>query len=197
VTKKWKKLMTVLALILAVFTIGTSVIADDGHDDDEKHEYYQKSSDDWEAEQPQRTTEQQTDYWNIWSREARNNPNNSLPITEPAVLTAIVGSNETNVYFIPKEGQLLVSADTIAEVLGAQVQFYPQSKIALFSKGNRELIVKASSNVAFENKVKNPMPLQATFYENSIYLPVSVAANALGYRLSWDIGNQVLVFQSI
>ncbi|WML40061.1 copper amine oxidase N-terminal domain-containing protein [Neobacillus sp. OS1-2] len=203
--KYWKRVMIMLGIVLTMLSLGTNAIADDGHDDDdEKHEYYQKFSeddddddDDWEAPQNQIINQQQTEFWNIWSREPQNNPDNPLPLGEPGELTVSLNNNETTIYVIPQEGQLLVSAKKIAEVLGAESQLYSQSKISVLTKDGLELIVKAGSNAAFENKEKSPMPIQAAFYEKSVYLPVSVAANALGYRVTWDGNKKALIFQSI
>lgn len=194
--------MIILTIILTGFLFATGVFADDDDDDyeedDEKHEYYQESDgDDWERQQPQISMKQQSEYWNIWSRQPRNDQNNPLPILEPAALPVIANQNESSIYFIPKEGQLLVSGEAIAEFLGAQTKFYPQSKILILTKGNNEIIVKAETNAAFENRVKTPMPVQAAYYETSVYLPVSVAANALGYRVSWDANKKALIFESI
>ncbi|MEH6956014.1 copper amine oxidase N-terminal domain-containing protein [Neobacillus drentensis] len=203
--KKWKKLISMLAILITVISIGTRVIADEGYDrdddDDEGSEYYQEANEDddenWHAPQNQVTNLQPSEYWNVWTREARNNPDNPLPINEPTELTVLVEGNETSVFFIPGEGQLLVSVYRISELLGARVKFYQQSKIAVLQKGDLELAIRAGSNAAFENKIKTPMPTQATAYENSIYLPISVAANALGYRISFDNTKRALVFQSI
>lgn len=199
--KKWKRFIMLLVVILTVFSMTTGVMADDDHDedeDDEKHEYYQESDDDdWEVRKNPITTEQQSEYWNIWSRKPRNNINNPLPISEPEKLTVIVDHNESSIYFIPKEGQLLVAGDAIAEFLGARAKMYSESEILVLTKDNAEVIVKDGSNAAFENRVKVPMPVQAMFYEKSVYLPVSVAANALGYRVSWDQNKRALIFESI
>ncbi|MFZ7942200.1 copper amine oxidase N-terminal domain-containing protein [Neobacillus sp. 19] len=201
--QKWKKLTMLLSIILTLFTLGTGVMADDDDGDDEKHEYFQNDNDydydddDWEAPQNQIINQQQTEYWNIWSREARNNPDNPLPIIEPAELSITVNNKETSIYFIPQDGQLLVSAEAIADVLGAEVKFYYQSKISVLTKDNHELIIRAGSNAAFENKIKTPMPIKAASYEQSVYLPVSVAANALGYRVTWDENKKTLMFQYI
>lgn len=193
--------MMLLVIILTVFSFATGVIADDGHgkdDDDEKHEHYQKSDkDDKKVQQSQITTEQQSGYWNVWSREPRNNSNNALPISEPTKLTVIADQKESSMYVIPKEGQLLVAGDAIAEFLGAQANLYTQSKILVLTKGNSEVIVKAGSNVVFENRIRTPMPVQATFYEKSVYLPVSVVATTLGYRVSWDQNKKALLFESM
>ena len=34
--------------------------------------------------------------------------------------------------------------------------------------------------------MKTPMPSKALYYEKSIYLPLSVIANSMGYRVSWN-----------
>jgi hypothetical protein len=204
VTKKWRKPGAILAIWIAVFSLSTTVIADDD-DDNEKSEYYQKSDDhgdDGEEQQNSNqqshfTVVQQNEYWNLWSREPRNNLNNPLPITAPSELTVIFGNQETNLYFIPQEGQLLVSGEALAGLIGADVKYYPQSKISILTKGNHELMVRAGSNAVFENGVKTPMPTKAASYEKSVYLPVSVAANALGCRITWDLNKKALVFQEI
>ncbi|WP_066384161.1 copper amine oxidase N-terminal domain-containing protein [Neobacillus mesonae] len=201
--KKWKKWLAAAAALFITLSIGTSVIADDhDDDDDEKHEYYEKHHDEdddeqWESQQPAVPYQQQTDYWNIWSKEPMNNPEKVLPIENPEELLINSGEIEKKIYLIPKDGQLLVSADSIAEILGATSTFYPTSKICLLKKGDLELIVKAGSNAAYENKVKSPMPVNAAAYENSIYLPISVAANALGYRVTWNEAKKAIVLQSL
>ncbi len=210
--KLWRKWVSVLAALLIVFSIGKTVIADDDDIHDQKQEYHQNDHDDDEGEyendedngdwirgnqQSQVLLSQQADYWHIWSREPRNNPDNPLPINVPSELKVITGSQEKSVYFIPQEGQLFVSAQTIADLLGAEQTFYPQSKISVLSKSDRELIVRAGSNAVYENRIKTPMPVQAAFYENSIFLPISVAANSLGYRVTWDSAKQALILQSI
>lgn len=202
---KGKKLVSVLATLMILFLLGSSVIADDHDDDDheQEHEYLKKDHHDNDEDDSQSTKQrqnnfvQQTEYWNIWSREPRNDPTNSLPINSPEDLTVVVDGNETSIYCVPQDGQLLVSGEAIAKILGVKVKVYPQSKIAAFSKGNRELIVKSGSNAVFENKVKTPMPILAASFENSVYLPISVAANAFGYRVTWDTAKQALVLQLI
>lgn len=202
--EKWRQLTILLAVILPLLSIGTSVIADDGedHDEEDRHEYYQEEEDDeddnkeveWEV--PLRE-KQQTDYWNLWSRQPSNNPNNSLPITEPSEVSVIIDQNKIVIFAIPQDGQILIPANEIAKAIGAKAVYYPNSKISVLSKGNIELIIKAGSNAAYENKVKTPMPIQAVSYENTVYLPISVAANAFGYRLQWNSTQNVMELQQI
>lgn len=205
--KKW---FSLFAVFLVTLSIGTSAIADDhDDDDDENQEYYYNHHEDhddddddddeeWEGNQLQTGSFSSfTDYWNIWSREPLNNPENALPISSPGEITVSVNNKESSLYFIPKDGQLLVSGEAMAKVLDAKATFYPISKICVLAKGQKELIVRAGSNAAYENRIKSPMPIPAASYENSVYLPVSVAANALGYRVTWDETKKSIVIQSI
>lgn len=41
------------------------------------------------------------------------------------------------------------------------------------------------------------MPMQAQYIETSLYLPVSVVANALGYRVSWNEAENSLMIDNI
>lgn len=213
--KKWKKGLTILAAFFVVFSLGTTAIADHDDDDDEEYEYYHKDhgekkgesykyeeedddDEEWEGNQQQQIqVTQQADYWNIWSREPVNNPENTLPVDSPSNVLVIAGNKKTNMYFIPRDGQLLVGGETLANVIDADSTFYPTSKICVLKKGEKELIVKAGSNAAYENRMKTPMPVPAAAYENTVYLPISVAANALGYRVTWDAAKKAIILQAI
>jgi hypothetical protein len=207
---KWLVIFTALIMLIAV---GTPVMADDDDEDehDEKHEYYQKDHDDEDEDddeddgyydesdglqESQVPISSQTEYWNIWSREARNNPAQALPLTTPSEVPLILNNIETSVYVIPQDGQLLVSSEAFVKALGGKAKYYPQSKICVLTTENMELIVRAGSNAAYENRVKTPMPIPAAAYENSVYVPISVAANALGYRASWDEEKASLILQA-
>ncbi|MGJ7912762.1 copper amine oxidase N-terminal domain-containing protein [Neobacillus sp. LXY-1] len=202
--KKWKKITLVLTCVLAVFPLGKVALADDDDDDHEKHEYYQKehhedAADDeteWKSTNQEVITTQ-TDYWYIWSKQPRNTADHPLPIETPSELLVSVNNTEKRIYFIPQDGQLLVSAEVLGQLLGADTHYYPQSQICSINKGNQELIVKVGSNAAYENQQKTPMPVQAAAIENSIYIPISVVANALGYRVNWDGTKQLIFLQSI
>ncbi|MEH7115582.1 copper amine oxidase N-terminal domain-containing protein [Neobacillus niacini] len=212
--KKHWIIFIVFLLTAGIFiSIGTNVFADD--DDDEKHEVYEEYGDDegrdhdedeedYESdyeragsELTQFKSQQSEEFWNIWSREPSNNTENVLPITEPSDLTFSIENRNVRLYTIPKNGQLLVSVNDFANLVEAESIYYPKSKIVILKKGNAELIVRAGSNAVFENRVKQPMPSEAAVYEDSIYLPISVAANALSYRVSWDSTNQIIILKEI
>jgi hypothetical protein len=203
--QRMKKVIVLFFAFILTLSLGASVLADDDEHEKREHEtkseYYEESDDEtYENYYNQGSitnTTVQEDYWYLWSRMPINKPNKTLPITGPSELTVNVNGNTTTLYFIPQEGQLLVSGEKLANILGAQAQFYPQSKIMRITKGQFELIVRADSNAAYENSVKNPMPVKAASYEKTIYLPISVAANALGYRLNWDAGSNTLRIESI
>lgn len=211
--RKMKKWMAPFLSTILVFSLGANVMADDHENGDshEKSEFFEKSGDD-EHENEGKTDEydpdennqasatnqpSQIDYWNIWSRKPVNNLNNPLPITTPTDLSVSINGKSAKLYFIPREGQMLVSGEAVAAVLGAKAKFYPQSKIMIISKNKLELIVRADSNAVYENQVKNPMPVKASAYEKTIYLPVSVAANAFGYRISWNKTKNTILFSPI
>jgi hypothetical protein len=200
---KLKKYGVLLLAFILALSLGASVLADDDEHEKREHEhkseYYEESDEEdyYDNQGSTTNTTVQEDYWYIWSRKPVNNPKAELPITAPSELSVNVNGNITKLYFIPQEGQLFVSGEKLANLLGAQVKYYPLSKIIVLTKDNYELIVRADSNAAYENRVKNPMPVMASSYENTIYLPVSVAANALGYRLTWDPGSNTLNCESI
>jgi hypothetical protein len=204
---KFKKWVILFFTAIITLSFSLSVLADDDHEKGEQKknsEYYERSEHDdedegyeYEEKSPALQSDFQSEYWNIWSRKPLNNPNNSLPITSPGELSAVINGQETKLYFIPQDGQLLVAGDALAKVLGAEAKYYEQSKIMKITKGNHELIIRADSNAAYENRVKNPMPVKAAAYEKTIYLPVSVAANSLGYRITFNAGNNSLIFQQL
>lgn len=192
---KMKRFFVLLFACIFAFSLGAGVLADDDHGKNEHEDSHEHSDDGNDYYSP--TVPTQEVFWNIWLRQPINNPNNPLPINTPSELSISINGKESKLYFIPQEGQLLVSGDQIASFLGGHSEYYPQSKILVITKDKNELIVRADSNAAYENKVKNPMPVQAEAYEKTIYLPVSVAANALGFRITWDAGNNTMVFESI
>ncbi|WML60272.1 stalk domain-containing protein [Neobacillus sp. PS2-9] len=202
--EKWRHFTILLAVILPLLSIGTSVIADDGedHDEEDRQEYYQEedededdnNEDEWDVPISEK---QQIEFWNLWSRQPSNNPNKPLPISEPTEVPVIINQNKIVIYMIPQDGQILIPANEIAKAIGAKAAFYPYSEISVLSKGNIELIVKAGSNAVFENRFKTPMPIQAVAYENTVYLPISVAANAFGYRIKWNNTQKVMELQQI
>jgi hypothetical protein len=202
-----KKTFVLFFVFILTLSLGVSVLADDNEHEKREHdknsEYYEKSDDEeneneyYNNQGATTNTAVQDDYWYLWSRMPINNPNKTLPITAPSDLPVSVNGNITKLYFIPQEGQLLVSGEKLANILGAQVQYYQQSKILRITKGHYELIVRADSNAAYENRVKNPMPVKTASYEKTIYLPISIAANVLGYRLNWDAGSNTILLESI
>lgn len=204
---KMKKPFVLLFTFILTFSIGASVLADDDEHEKREHEqhgeYYEKSDDEeyedgnFKTQGTTTNTVIQDDYWYIWSRQPINNSKKSLPITAPSELAVNVNGSVTKLYFIPQEGQLLVSCDAVANLLGAQAKYYPQSKIMVITKDKSELVVRAGSNAAYENRVRNPMPVMAATYENTLYVPVSVITNAMGYRLNWDPGSNTLICVSI
>ena len=83
----------------------------------------------------------------------------------------------------------------MADLLGVKSKFYNQSRILELSDDQEELIVRSGTNAAYENMVKTPMPTTAIYYEKTVYLPVSVIANAFGYSVNWDENNEMFILE--
>ncbi|MBA4537360.1 copper amine oxidase N-terminal domain-containing protein [Bacillus aquiflavi] len=193
--KKWSFILSAFLLIGFIIPGTNDVMADDDGDDEyEEYNEYEMDDDDDEHEDDghndheyrENNSNQPTHFWNLWSRDVTVQKG-TLPFTEPTLsIFKNAEGVEKELFVIPNEGELLVPAKEIAELLGSQTTFYRNSKIVLMEKDNYELIVKAGTNAAYENKLKTPMPAKAMFYEQSVYVPISVVTNALGYRAEWD-----------
>lgn len=170
----------------------------DDHDDDYGYgENYGDDDEDGYAT-PYESTGSQNTFWNIWTRDLNGSTsNNDLPIQEAQDVKIQLNNQSESLYMVPQNGQLLVSGAKMAKLIGVEQKFYEQSKILELSKGDTELVVRAGTNAAYENMIKTPMPTRAFYYENSVYLPVSVIANAFGLRVSWDANKETIILQQL
>ncbi|WP_071393225.1 copper amine oxidase N-terminal domain-containing protein [Bacillus tuaregi] len=219
---KWKGTKSTLSLImlLCIFQSGSIALADgdDNHEEYEryeKHEYEKDDEDDddkkyWEGEAE---GDDNSDYyendiryesnpiqthWNLWTREISSSTSNTeLPFQEAKEVGIELNNKSELFYVIPQSGQLLVPGEKVAKFIGAKSSYYQQSKILELSMGKEELIVRAGTNAAYENMVKAPMPTKSFYYEKSVYLPISVIANGLGFRVNWDEGKSTIILQEI
>lgn len=174
---------------------------DDDHDDhddddDENYEYNEIGTNgDNESQYP---IIQTSSFWNVWTREPFTSPNTDLPLqVAREVIIEVEQKNNAMLFAVPQSGQLLVSGEKVAKLLGLKTEFFPLSGILVVSDNQNELIIRAGSNASFENMRKTPMPTQALFYENSIFLPISVLANAFNYRVSWSVEKEAILLQPI
>nr|WP_246439197.1 copper amine oxidase N-terminal domain-containing protein [Bacillus benzoevorans] len=167
---------------------------EDHEDDDDEYEYKENNQ---IGEYNSYVQSEQTGYWNIWTREVVNHSSTALPVLTPSTISLTVNNKPVEIYGVPQNGQLLVSAEKLAEKLGAEAKVYTISKIVKVTKGENELIIRSGSNAAYENSVKTPMPAEAVYYEKSVYIPICVLANALGYRIDWAEAEQKINLVSI
>lgn len=212
---KLKWIVFLFILVIGAFSAQLGVLADD--DDDDERGYYEENGrnqyedeededkDNYEEEDGyyeedggyQQQSPTQKGYWNFWIREAVSSQDPQLPITSPSDVKIKTDGLISSIHVVPRDGQLLVPGDKIAKLMNAKVDFYEKSRILVITKNNAELIVRAGSNAAYENKNKTPMPIQAQFIEKSLYIPISVAANSLGYRVFWNEAEQSLVLENL
>lgn len=174
---------------------------EDYDNDDEDYEEYEEydHEEDWESKyytQPSYTNEGLA-LWNIWTRDTNTGLNGTLPFQEVKEVSLELNNKSERFFIIPQQGQYLISGEKFAELIDAEFTFYEQSRIFEILKGNEELIVRSGSNAAYENMIKTPMPVKALYYEKSVFLPISVIANSMGYRVSWNVEKEMIVLEEI
>ncbi|MBG9452925.1 hypothetical protein ABE61_02200 [Lysinibacillus sphaericus] len=205
-----------VVLILAGFVTNDVVVhADDHKHEDKKHEKYKeykdyKDDDDDDDENYYYDDEEEgeTYYfqdvvsakgtWNIWTRTVAADKV-LLPFTSSQKVTfKVEGTNkELSFFVIPKDGEFFVPGKSVAQVLGAKATFYKASKILNIQHQKNELIYRAGTNVAYDNNVKTPLPAQAFYVNEELYVPISTITNGLGYIAEWQESNQTFVCQPI
>ena len=198
---KWTLSMFIVFLLFQSVNI---VKADDDYKQNEhdEHEVKEVMRDDekkimmnWEDENESEEVENRTlyqenqvqpSYWNIWTRDTSTTFTENLPFQEAKEVAVEISGKSESLYVVPLNGQFLVSGEKMAQLFGIKYKFYKESRILEVSNDKEELIVRAGSNVAYENMVKTPMPANALYFEKSVFLPISVIANAFSYRVNWD-----------
>ena len=205
---KWTLSMFIVFLLFQSVNI---VKADDDykqneHDERESYERYEKDHDEWEDENESEEVENRTlyqenqvqqSYWNIWTRDTGTTFTENLPFQEAREVAVEISGKSESLYVVPLNGQFLVSGEKMAQLFGIKYKFYKESRILEVSNDKEELIVRAGSNVAYENMVKTPMPANALYFEKSVFLPISVIANAFSYRVNWDETKETITLTEI
>lgn len=169
---------------------------DDYYDGDYDHDKYK-----WKGDYKSKSNKQflnkivQPSYWNIWTRTTNISSNENLPVKETKEIPFELNEKTENLLILPANGQLLVSGEKMAKFLNLKYKFYNQSRILEISNNKEELIVRAGSNAAYENMIKTPMPVTAIYYEKTVFLPVSVIANAFGYSVNWNEKKETISLQ--
>lgn len=169
---------------------------DDYDDDEEDDDYdYYKEEDDYEY-YDQRYPETNSNTWNIWTRSTYVNKG-ELPLKEAKEIQLKLENNNNTVslYLIPLDGEIYVPGKIVAELLGAKVVNYDNSKILEINKASTELIFRAGTNVVYYNEIKTPIPAVTFYLNDNIYVPISVISNGLGYVAEWQEMNNAVVLK--
>lgn len=159
-------------------------------DDEEDNEYYYNER----TENSMSITSQ----WYLWTRLA-GTIKGELPFSEPQNITFQhkISKEQLSLYCIPMNGELFIPGKRVGEFLGAKASFYPTSRILELNLNHTELIFRSDTNVSYENKMKTPIPAKAMFFNEDVYLPISVVANGLGFSIVWDAKQEVIYFQEM
>lgn len=169
---------------------------DDYDDDEEDDDYdYYKEEDDYEY-YDQRYPETNSNTWNIWTRSTYVNKG-ELPLKEAKEIQLKLENNNNtrSLYLIPLDGEIYVPGKIVAELLGAKVVNYDNSKILEINKAGTELIFRAGTNVVYYNEIKTPIPAVTFYLNDNIYVPISVISNDLGYVAEWQEMNNAVVLK--
>ncbi|MFJ7372654.1 copper amine oxidase N-terminal domain-containing protein [Lysinibacillus capsici] len=169
---------------------------DDYDDDEEDEDYdYYKEEDEYEY-YDQRYPETNSNTWNIWTRSTYVNKG-ELPLKEAKEIQLKLENNNNTVslYLIPLDGEIYVPGKIVAELLGAKVVNYDDSKILEINKAGTELIFRAGTNVVYYNEIKTPIPAVTFYLNDNIYVPISVISNGLGYVAEWQEMNNAVVLK--
>ncbi|EFI70252.1 hypothetical protein BFZC1_02487 [Lysinibacillus fusiformis ZC1] len=164
-------------------------------DDDEEDDDYYKEEDEYEY-YDQRYLETNSNTWNIWTRSTYVNKG-ELPFKEAKEIQIKLENNNNTVslYLIPLDGEIYVPGKIVAELLGAKVVNYDNSKILEINKAGTELIFRAGTNVVYYNEIKSPIPAVTFYLNDNIYVPISVISNGLGYVAEWQEMNNAVVLK--
>ena len=202
-----------IGLFLFILILGISGGAYIAHADDDHHEYYEehenheekehdkKEHDKYENKYDNGYSEENTNtseqgQWNIWTRSLVQNID-TLPFNNARKATFKIDNNTLKLYVIPKNGELFVPAQKIAQALGGQATYYETSKIMDIKLKDQQLIFRANTNVMYENMYKTPMPGKAFHFSKDIYVPASVILNSFGYSIEWQEKQQQFICQLI
>lgn len=80
----------------------------------------------------------------------------------------------------------------VSQQLGAEVDWNSKDQVVTFMKGNVVAQVKIGSNTLYVNGNSQNMDVSPIIINNKTMLPISYVANALGYSLNWDAGNNTI-----
>lgn len=162
----------------------------DDDEDEEDHEHYDNEGTD--------NNKSITSQWYLWTR-ISGTLKGELPFSEPKNITFQHNNSkeQLSLYCIPMNGELFIPGKSVGEFLGAKASFYPTSRILELNLNHTELIFRSDTNVSYENKMKTPIPAKAMFFNEDVYLPISVVANGLGFSIKWDAKQEVIYFQEM
>lgn len=99
---------------------------------------------------------------------------------------------------VNEKGTVLVPFRSIAEALGAEVQWNPQSRTVIARKGGTELRLTLDDPVPVLNGRRlEPLPVPARTVDGHTMVPARVFAEAFGMKVQWDGLTQTVVIESV
>lgn len=203
--KRNNKLLTFLLLFVFIFTPQQGSYADDDKHDEKEHEKHEKhekhkKKEGHESEEGYEKNEKQIvntqkEVWHTWSKlSALSIAYEQSPITtQQQIRMQKENEKECLLEVLPYQGQILVPVQEVAAYLGAEVYEYRRISAVEVIQQKKHLIFKEGSRAVYEDMYKTPMPTAAITYNSKIYVPVSVIANALGWDITWNENQTILL----
>lgn len=202
--KRHNKLLAFLLLFVLIFTPQQGSYADDDKHDEKEHEKYEEHEEEEEEEHEseegyekneKQTVNTQKEVWHTWSKSSTLSlAYEQSPITtQQQIRMQKENEQECLLEVLPYQGQILVPVQEVAAYLGAEVYEYSRISVVEVIQRKKHLIFKEGSRAVYEDMYKTPMPTVAITYNGKIHVPVSVIANALGWDITWNEDQTILL----
>lgn len=150
---------------------------DDDDTDDDDEEYYQPI-----VQLPVTSVIQQSAF--IWDR-------NKLPvgdtigntfIRQPIAMNMKGNSSTIQIIGLNNEGMIMVPLKNIAQYLDSEVYWHPKYQVIEVKTNEKQLLFKVGKAVCYENGIKLPMATAPMLIDGTVYVPVNVLTDGLGYQ---------------
>lgn len=102
-----------------------------------------------------------------------------------------VNINTENEPYI-KEGYTMLPLRTVAEALGAEVNWNSTNKTITISKDSKKAELLIGSNEMITNSMSITIPVPAEIVDNVTYVPLRSIATALDTNIKWDSENKIV-----
>ncbi|WP_066504062.1 copper amine oxidase N-terminal domain-containing protein [Abyssisolibacter fermentans] len=91
-----------------------------------------------------------------------------------------------------KYGRTLIPVRAITEGFKANVEWKPDTKEAVVTKGETEIVLQLDSNIAIVNGEEIELDVKSGMLNNRMYVPLRFILENLGLKIDWDEENETI-----